>query len=117
MEIVDCAFNGGEISDDLLRAKGPKNGQQKSSCEKEAKTLDKSEKNQDGVTLSVSHVGLAVGLKPVSSNEAQDQIRIGSSFIEPKKNKERPMKDITTKVDLRPISLKPKSGGKYLVNN
>lgn len=70
-------------------------------------TLDSTIRQKDDITLSVSHENLTHILRPLTNKGVVDWIRVVGPKGETKKTKEKPLKEITTKLVAQPFNLKP----------
>lgn len=79
-------------------------------------TLDKMMEDAEGVTISVSHANLMDMLQPRCNRGTTNRIRLVGPKGVPKKLKEKVLNDITNKLDIRPIMLKPERLGQDMMS-
>lgn len=73
----------------------------------EGKSLKEVDRVQTGVNLRVSYSDLMVDMHPLGARGSLNSIKVTSSLQDLRKNKDKCLKNITNKLEARPIISKP----------
>lgn len=82
----------------------------------EVETLVERDDGMDEVKLSVSHLDLTANLKPFGGTRLEITSQATNQLAGPRKSKDKALKEITNKLDVRPIKLKSSRAGSRMAS-